>query len=69
PLDPAPMTNSACYSPVNATQASWLSMVYGYDIASGTMVKTAGGEAESWSTKNFSQMGQWFKQLMADTYA
>ena len=69
PLDPAPMTNSACYSPVNATQASWLSMVYGYDGTSGTMVKTAGGEAETWTSKNFEQMGKWFRQLMADTYA
>lgn len=31
PVDQAPITNSACYSPNTATTASWLSVVYHYD--------------------------------------
>jgi hypothetical protein len=29
----------------------------------------ADGEAGQWTAENFSQMGKWFNQLMADTYA
>ena len=29
----------------------------------------ADGEAGQWTTENFSQMGHWFRQLMADSFA
>ncbi len=69
--DPSPVTNSACYSPVTAKTASWLTAVFGYDSASRTMkvVPGASGEAKRPSTDNFKQMEKWFKQVMADTYA
>jgi NADPH-dependent 2,4-dienoyl-CoA reductase/sulfur reductase-like enzyme len=69
--DPAPMTNSACYSPITSTTASWLSVVYAYDAASKSM-KPVGGtatEAASISSKNFSQMEQWFQSLMQETFS
>lgn len=78
--DPAPVANSACYSPVTASTASWLTAVYQYDpgerkmkVASNGGQTTVGGapatatEAASISTDNFQDMGTWFKTLMADT--
>jgi len=72
--------NSACYSPVSSTLASWLTAVYHlesdaagnkkffiHDYVSGTTgVPT---EALSPSAENFSKMGTWFKSLMAETYS
>ena len=80
-LDQNLVTNSACFSPITATQASWLTAVFHYDPVSGTMKKylrpagstaagvLADGEAGQWTTENFSQMGHWFRQLMADSFA
>ena len=31
-VDPAPTANSACFSPINSTQASWLTAVYQYKL-------------------------------------
>ena len=74
--DPAPTANSACFSPVSATQASWLTAVYQYDPASASMVirdqvngSTAATEARAPSSDNFGKMGTWFKTLMSDTFA
>ena len=36
-VDPAPVTNSACYTPITATTATWLSAVYQYDAEKGIM--------------------------------
>lgn len=70
PLDQAPITNSACYSPITQTTASWLSVVFHYDSTSKTMVAAAGQpiEAPSISAGNFSQMNTWFSVLMQDTF-
>ena len=70
PVDQSPITNSACYSPITATTASWLSVVYHYDPASKTMVPAAGQpqEAQSITTGNYSQMKTWFSTLMQDTF-
>ncbi len=67
---PSPMTNSACYSPINDSEASWLTAVFAYDSATGSMkvVPGSGGEAAAPSTKNFSRMFQWSENLFADTF-
>jgi len=70
PLDQAPITNSACYSPITQSTASWLSVVFHYDPVSKTMVAAAGQpiEAPSISAGNFSQMNTWFSVLMTDVF-
>ncbi len=76
--DGAPVANSACYSPITASTASWLSTVYQYDAANKKMVVAANGgktvgakatEAASISSGNFRQMGTWFSTLMGDSFA
>ena len=70
------MANSACYSPVTFETASWLTAMYQYDSTSRQMKvfeyepgRLASGEATSISKDNFEEMGKWFRQLMADTFA
>jgi sulfide dehydrogenase [flavocytochrome c] flavoprotein subunit len=72
--DPAPTANSACFSPLSGTQASWLTAVYQYE--NGVMVPrdnvggtTGATEAAGPSAENFSKMGTWYRSLMADTFA
>ncbi len=78
--DPQPVANSACYSPITASTASWLTAVYQYDATDGKMkVASNGGqtlvngaaatatEAASINGDNFEDMGTWFKTLMGDT--
>jgi sulfide dehydrogenase [flavocytochrome c] flavoprotein chain len=69
--DPAPVTNSACYSTITRTQAGWLNAVFQYDPAKQAMVPVPASFAASkgWSEKNFKQMGKWFDALMADSFA
>lgn len=65
-----PMTNSACYSPITATTASWLTVVFAYDATSGVMkaVPDSSGEAAAPSSKNYSRMFDWANNLFADTF-
>lgn len=69
--DAAPVTNSACYSTITRSQASWLTAVFQYDPATRLMtsVANASGASEGWSGDNFEQMNTWFKALMGDTFA
>jgi len=74
--DPSPVTNSACYSPITFETASWLTAVFQYDSSARQMkaFSSRAGvgpviEAPSANKDNFDQMGKWFRQLMADTYA
>lgn len=69
--DPAPVTNSACYSTITMSQASWLTAVFQYDSVNHVMVPVAaaGGASPGWSGDHFNQMGTWFNALMADTFA
>jgi NADPH-dependent 2,4-dienoyl-CoA reductase/sulfur reductase-like enzyme len=73
PLDAAPVTNSACYTPITATTATWLSAVYQYDGVSKMVIPgqhnngTAISAAEA-TTENYEDMQVWFKTLMADTF-
>lgn len=75
--DPAPVANSACFSPVTANTASWLTAVYQYDPKTSTMkIATNGGqiiggaptESNAITRKNFQNMDTWFKTLMGDTF-
>lgn len=70
-LDPAPVTNSACYSPITANTASWLTAVFAYDAGTGTMkpVAASSGEAAGPTRDNFEEMFVWFNNLMADSFA
>jgi NADH dehydrogenase FAD-containing subunit len=69
--DPAPKTNSACYSPITFETASWLTVTFGYDPVSRTMVPVpaSAGEASARSKDNFEEMNKWFSALMGDTFA
>ncbi len=70
-VNSSPITNSACYTPITNKTASWLSVVYRYDPATGTMLPTGSGVVESSgiSTKNHEEMLKWFSNLMSDTFA
>jgi len=63
----SPKTNSACYSPVSSSDASWLSAVYKYDNTTQQMVlahKAAGAP----SRKNYQDMFNWSGNLFSDTF-
>ncbi len=67
----APMTNSACYSPVSADTATWLTAVYGYDSATDSMQKIAGsgGSAPEASNNNYEEMFVWSNSLFGDVFS
>lgn len=70
--NPSPKTNSACYSPITADTASWLTVVYGYDSVNRKMVAVPGAgpiEAAAATQDNFKQMQKWFATLMSDSFA
>lgn len=69
-VNPAPMTNSSCFTPITRTTASWLSVVYRYDPLTRTMVPTGSGVTESASadSENYEDMLKWFTNLMSDTF-
>jgi sulfide dehydrogenase [flavocytochrome c] flavoprotein chain len=69
--DPAPVTNSACYSTITMRKASWLTAGYQYDAATASMQTVAAGSGAStgWDGDSFEEMGKWFKYLMAETFA
>lgn len=71
PLYANPKTNSACYSPISTTQASWLTAVYEYDSTTKNMKLVSGANyplSGSASTKNYSKMFEWTTNLFADTF-
>ena len=69
--DPTPVTNSACYSTITMTKASWLTAVFQYNPDLRAMQAVAASSAASvgWNGDHFEDMGKWFKALMADTFA
>ena len=69
--DPSPITNSACYSPITADTASWLTAIFAFDPVSRTMqpVPGAAGEAAARSKDNYEEMFKWFNTLMEDSFA
>ncbi len=70
PINAAPVTNSACFTPITNTTASWLTVVYRYDPSTKTMVPTGKGVTESngATSGNYEDMLKWFDNLMADTF-
>ena len=69
--DADPHTNSACYSPITADTASWLTANFAYDPLTKTMqpVPASSGEAAGRSAENFKEMQKWFTTLMGDSFA
>lgn len=68
--DPSPVTNSACFSPITADTASWLTAVFQYDPISRSMkpVPESSGEAPRPSRENYRDMFAWSENLFADTF-
>jgi NADPH-dependent 2,4-dienoyl-CoA reductase/sulfur reductase-like enzyme len=69
--DPAPMTNSACYSPITASTASWLTAVFAYDPnnnATMVAVPASAGEAPTATSDHYEHMFDWAANLFADTF-
>lgn len=66
-----PMTNSACYSPISASTASWLTAAFAYDPASQTMqlVPASYGASTGASSSNYRKMFEWANSLFGDTFA
>ncbi|MBU0721279.1 NAD(P)/FAD-dependent oxidoreductase [bacterium] len=64
----SPKTNSACYSPTSATEASWLSAVFKYDSSTQSMViaNLAAGPSD---TSNYTKMFLWSENLFSDTFS
>ena len=67
----APMTNSACYSPVSSNTATWLTAVYGYDSVTDSMQKIdgSGGSAPEASKDNYEEMFVWSNSLFGDVFS
>jgi len=69
--DPAPMTNSSCYTPITMNTASWLTAVYAYDAPSASMKVVGGAPTESTSIDGdqYEEMEKWFANLMQETFS
>ena len=67
----APMTNSACYSPLSSNTASWLTGVFAYDAATNSMkvVPGSGGASNGVSRENYKDMFDWTGNLFSDVFA
>lgn len=69
----SPVLNSACFTPLTSTKASWLSAVYQYN--NGVMVpSTQNGVTQpkasfGASEDNYGDMEKWFSTLMGDTFS
>ncbi len=64
-LFPSPKTNSACYSPVSTTEASWLAAVFKYDNGAMVLAQIDSGAP---SSSNYQNMFNWSGNLFADTF-
>jgi len=71
PPDPAPVTNSACYSPITMDTASWLTAVFAFNQSTQKMAAVSDSfrEAASRSGENYSKMNKWFSALMTETFS
>jgi NADPH-dependent 2,4-dienoyl-CoA reductase/sulfur reductase-like enzyme len=67
-LYPKPKTNSACYSPLSASTATWLTAVYEYDISTASMVVVSQDSGYE-SSKNYKEMFNWSRNLFSDSFS
>jgi NADPH-dependent 2,4-dienoyl-CoA reductase/sulfur reductase-like enzyme len=67
----SPKTNSACYTPITADTASFLTGVFRYDAASGSMkgIPESMGEAATPTREYYEEMFDWAENLFQDTFA
>jgi NADPH-dependent 2,4-dienoyl-CoA reductase/sulfur reductase-like enzyme len=65
------VVNSACYSPITASTASWLTAIYQYDasVRGYRIVGSGPSEAASPTSDGYSEMNKWFSTLMRETFA
>lgn len=63
--------NSACFSPITDSTASWLTAIYQYDasLRGFRIVGTGPSEANRPTSENYGQMNEWFSALMRETFA
>lgn len=61
-------TNSACYSPISRTEASWLTANFAYNTESGKMGLVHIGASDGWSAENYRDMFDWSDNLWADSF-
>lgn len=69
-VDPAPVTNSACYSAITRNTASWLSVVYGYNAGTGQMeaVPASVVAAREIKSDHYEKLFKWYGNLMSDSF-
>ena len=67
----SPATNSACYTPITMSTASWFSLVCGYADLRKTMKPVGGAPTESASISHdqYQEMEKWFDSLMRETFS
>lgn len=65
-----PATNSACYTPISAKNASWLSANYQFNPTTGTMqlVQDSFDEAKKANGDNYEDMFQWAENIFKDSF-
>ncbi|MET0101547.1 MAG: FAD/NAD(P)-binding oxidoreductase [Sedimenticola sp.] len=61
-------TNSACYSPINSREASWLTANFAYNQSTGQMQLAHIGEAHKWNSENYQEMFTWAQNLFTDCF-
>jgi len=69
--NPEPMTNSACYSPLSLSTATWLTAVFRYDASLQQMqlVTESFGASHGASAENYHDMFTWAHTLFGDTFS
>lgn len=69
--DPQPVTSSACFSPITATKAAWLTASFQYDPAAKAMkrVDRSFAEAKEPTSDGMQQMFHWADNIFADSFS
>jgi len=69
--DPAPVTSSACFSPITSSKAAWLTASFQYDPVTKAMkrVEASFAEAAQPTSDGMQQMYQWADNIFADSFS
>ncbi len=69
--DPNPVTSSACFSPITATTAAWLTASFQYDPTTRSMkrVEASFAEAPGPTSDGMQQMFHWADNIFADSFS